>query len=447
MKGAARKAIGIVRVSQMAGRDEASVPDQRRSIRAACKRDRLRLVKVHEELDVSGGTPLERRPGLRFAVEAVEAGKADVVVAAHLDRLVRSLEVQRELVDRVEAAGGQVLAVDTGQVTNGNASQWLSGTMLGAVSEYQRRTAKERSAEGQARAVADGIAPWEATPPGYTREPKRPYVPDERAPVVLEAFRRRADGATIAEVRAFLAEHGIERSYHGVQHLLTSRVYLGEIHFGELVNLEAHPPIVPRELWQRVQRVHSTRGRRPRSDRLLARLGVLRCAGCGGRMVVGTQTQNGRNYPLYRCGRVREDCDQRVTISAELVEGLVVDAVKRRLADVEGRSSTEEAVLEARRAFERTEEELAGAIRILSGFEDEAGARERLAELRQTRDRALEEVDRLGGASAAVTIDAATDWDRLSLSERRDLVRLVVDRVTVVPGKGPDRVTIKLLGE
>ncbi len=42
------------------------------------------------------------RDGLRTAVEAVEAGKADVIVAAYFDRLVRSLRVQDELVSRVE---------------------------------------------------------------------------------------------------------------------------------------------------------------------------------------------------------------------------------------------------------------------------------------------------------------------------------------------------------
>lgn len=66
-------------------------------------------------MDVSGGTPLEQRAGLRQAVEAVEAGSADVIVAAYFDRLVRSLAVQGEVVTRVEAAGGSVLAVDGGR--------------------------------------------------------------------------------------------------------------------------------------------------------------------------------------------------------------------------------------------------------------------------------------------------------------------------------------------
>jgi site-specific DNA recombinase len=74
--------------------------------------------------------------------------------------------------------------------------------------------------------------------------------------------------------------------------MLASRVYLGEIHFGTLVNLRAHPAIVDADLWRRVQRAKVSRGRRAKSDRLLARLGVLRCGTCGARMVVGTSNDS-----------------------------------------------------------------------------------------------------------------------------------------------------------
>ena len=39
-----------------------------------------------------------------------------MIVAAYLDRIVRSLSVQAEVVTRVEAAGGRVLAVDVGEM-------------------------------------------------------------------------------------------------------------------------------------------------------------------------------------------------------------------------------------------------------------------------------------------------------------------------------------------
>ncbi len=449
---APRRAIGIVRVSQVngrAGESFASPAEQADRIRAACARDGLRLVRIVDELDVSGGRPLDQRPGLGPAVQAVESGDADVIVGAYFDRLFRSLAAQGEAVDRVERAGGQVLAVDVGRVTSGNAGQWLSGTMLGAVSEYQRRTAAERSREAQARAIARGVAPWPNIPPGYVRGTDGRLVVDEAAAAaVKQAFALRADGATIAEVRAHLAAHGIERSYHGVTALLGSRVVLGEIHFGDYEsNLSAHPAIVDRDTWLAVQRASVARGRKPKSERLLARLGVLRCASCGGRMVVGTQTSRGRTYPFYRCGHVREDCANRVTVSATLVERLVVDAVKEALTDVEGRASAQGNARDAEAALQRAQAALDAAIRAFAGMEDEDAARERLLELRAARDDAQGRVDRLGGDRAVLVINAVDDWDRLTIDAQRALIRATVEQVMVAPGRAADRVTVELFGQ
>jgi hypothetical protein len=61
-----KRAIGVVRVSRVGGRDGeqfVSPSEQRERIAAACDGDGLHLVDTIEELDVSGGTPLERRAG------------------------------------------------------------------------------------------------------------------------------------------------------------------------------------------------------------------------------------------------------------------------------------------------------------------------------------------------------------------------------------------------
>lgn len=75
---------------------------------------------------------------------------------------------------------------------------------------------------------------------------------------------------------------------------------LGELRFGDLVTPNSHPAIVPPDIWRAVQRMRSPRGRRAKSERLLARLGVLRCGSCGARMVIGSTDQNGKHYYFYR---------------------------------------------------------------------------------------------------------------------------------------------------
>lgn len=84
---------------------------------------------------------------------------------------------------------------------------WLSETMQGAVSEYQRRSVKERSARGQADAVARGAVPWSRVALGYRRLEDGRFESDPATvPIVQRAYEMRADGATMTRVRAMLLE-------------------------------------------------------------------------------------------------------------------------------------------------------------------------------------------------------------------------------------------------
>lgn len=442
-----RRAIGVVRVSRVGDRDGESFvspSEQAERIRTACERDGLELIDILEEPNVSGGAPLERRPGLRRAVAMLESGEAEVVVVAYFDRLVRSLAVQREVVERVEQAGGAIVAVDVGEVRADTASRWLSSTMLGMVAEYHRRVTAERTEDAKRRAIERGVPTFSNVTPAYRKREDGRLEPSEHATAVADAMRLRANGATIAEARAYLAQRGVKLSYHGVQHLLSSRILLGELHFGKYSNLSAHPAVIDVETWNRAQRQKLPRGPRPKSDRLLARLGILRCETCGARMVVGSSQGS---YSLYRCPPVG-DCPRRVTISAPVAEKHVVDEVKRLLADVTGTASVDTRIAEAEAEVEQSETELDAAVAAFSGLEDVASARQRLVELRDARDAARDRLSELRVASVpAVAITASGDWDDLTSDERRALIRAVVDRVTVSPGRGPDRITVYPRGE
>lgn len=437
-----RRAVAVVRVSRVgarSGEQFVSPSEQRTRIEEACARDGLELVDTFEELDVSGGAALAKRPGLRHAVELVEAGKADTVVVAYFDRLVRSLKVQLEVAERVEAAGGKILALDVGEVGVG-ATGKLTAQFLGAVAEYHRNVTAERTAEAKRRAIARGVPTFSKIPPGYRRrEDGTLELHSKEASTIAEAFRLRAEGETVMDVRAYLREHGIERSFHGTQAILASRIYLGELRFGKLVNTASHPALVDAETWARVQRVRSPRGPRAVSDRLLARLGVLRCGTCGARMVVGTA--NHSKYHVYRCPPVG-DCPQRVTISAEIAEATIVAAVKELLRGVEGTAGVGAASEQAEREYEQAETALTAAVEAFTGLEDVPATREKLQSLRETRDQARDRLEELQAAQAPAVTVTADDWDQLTVDERRALIRVVVERADVAPGRGADRIDV-----
>lgn len=437
------RAVGIVRQSNKSDAG-ASPREQRAQIERRGESEGYNLVAVHEEIDVSGyRRGLARRPGLLAAVEAVEANEADVIVVAYFDRLMRSLKVQRELLERVETAGGRVLALDFGEVSNGTAANWLSATTVGMVAEYHSRITGEKSGPGQADAVERGVAPF-GTTTGYDRDPEtKRFVPNAQAPLVARAFDMRAAGATVREVWGFLAGVGVKLSYGQVGKLLGSRVVLGEVHFGKHSNLEAHPAIVDRDVWERVQRMRVPAGRRGKSDRLLARLGVLCCASCGSRMIASTKPTSKGPYPFYRCpGYNTTGCPDRPTIAAEIVEAIVVDAVKAIHADKQGRASADEARERVLGEAERAQEALEAATRVAlaAGITGEPVTIEQLVALRQARDEARGRAEQLGGGAAIADIASLDD---LTFDEWRDAIRGALERVLVKPGRGAGRVRVE----
>jgi HAMP domain-containing protein len=127
--------------------------------------------------------------------------------------------------------------------------------------------------------------------------------------------------------------------------------------------LRRHEPIIEdRALFERVQRRTVSRGRQAKSDRLLARLGVLRCGTCKSRMVINSYSGN------YRCGDTSANrCRRRAAVKADRVEEMVLDAVRAYSAttDADGRASRKQQIREADEAIERANADLDATIRQL----------------------------------------------------------------------------------
>jgi DNA invertase Pin-like site-specific DNA recombinase len=444
---ATRRAIGIVRKSERS-HEEDTRAQQRERIEAYCREHGLRLLRVEDERDVSGGTPLDKRHGLRRAIEAVENGKADVVLAAYFDRLVRDVGVQQEVVRRVQKAGGEITALDFGNLTNGTAAVTLSANMLGSVSQFHRDITREKSMPKQQEAIARGAYPAH-NPLGYDRGEDKRLVPSADAEIIAEAFRLRATGASVLDIRAYMADHGIVRTPKAIETMLANRVFLGEIHFGSYkANLKAHDPIVDEDVWQRAQRVVITRGRRSESERLLARMRLLRCSTCGGGLTMSTGYRN--QYPVYKCGA--PDCERRMVISAEIAERVVLDATRQALDGVAGIRRARESAKVARADLGRANADLDDFIDTFTGSAmARPKAKARLAELEQAVADAQARVDQLGADEDAdhelLALGMIEDFESLSIEDKRRAIRATIERVDVMPGRGADRLDIHLHGE
>jgi DNA invertase Pin-like site-specific DNA recombinase len=459
-----RRAVGIVRNSPDEKNDDKHSPEiQAASMRAECERQGWELLEpLLYEIDVSANWELDRRTGLSAAVAMVESGEADVIIVARFDRMVRNTRVQAEITKRVEDKGGDLYAIDFGAITNGDATRKLSAGFLGLVAEYHSNTTRERTIEGVQAAIDLGIPPFKGATAGYTRpiigvrkngKPiYGPLVPDQKTKdAVAEAWAMRADGATVQECQRFLAQRGVEYSYPGVIKLFKSRLPLGELHHSGKKhafrpNLHAHPPIIDRDVWERVQKMRSPKGRQAKSERLLSRLGVLRCGGCGGRMSVGDDWRGGK---VYRCSTSVGACPERSTIMADTADAVVWDAAVIAAEERKGHASSDAEVNAATAEADRAEEALKGLVAMLTGFENVEGVREQMAEAQAEATRLRAKATRLASTAGVIDIDP-TD-PRITLQERRGVVAWTIRRALVArsaPGlQGAARIAVEPFSE
>jgi DNA invertase Pin-like site-specific DNA recombinase len=453
------RGIGIIRVSEVAGRDRdgdkfVSPDDQQADIDKLCVIHNIKLIGLpFRELDVSAfSTKLEKRKGLYPAIQAIENGEADVIVTAYFDRFFRRLRVQAEAMERLALAGGRMLTGDAGwlDMGEGSAAEWATPQFLGLMAEFQARQTRDKTRGPKERAVARGIPPFPNIPPGYRQDPatRRLVKHADEAKVIQALYNMRQEGASLIECRDYLRAHGIDRSWRATQEILKNRIYLGELHFGKLINLHSHEPIIEPATFRTIQKMRVRRGHRPVSTSLFARQGLVRCAHCGGRMMISQQTKAHRNgervtYRDYRCPpKGLGNCSQRQSISATVLEEYVVSLVKN--AQAEGRWSPNEQVAAVEVEVVEIEAELTALATTFSSVSDVPAIAAKIDALKEKRDAARERRDALlRGDRAARVGTLATLWDVATLDEKRAILRLLIETITVSPGKGTERIFVR----
>jgi site-specific DNA recombinase len=437
--------VGYARYSKLGRRDAESL----RTLDAQDARNEdvaadngVELVASFEDHGKSGAT--NDRHGLESALELIESGDAKVLVAARLSRLARSIPGLRDIIRRVDDAGGTIVLGDLGRIDSKTAAGSLLVTVLGAVAEFELDLAREHGEDARANAIASGTAIMSIPPWGYQRPAKTLEVDPVRGPIVTELFARRANGAPWSELSAYVHEQtGDFLQAATLGRMIANVSYLGTSRHGRFELEHAHDALVDRETFDAAQAVKRTRAQ-PKHDSLLA--GLLTCESCGKPMThrVMRQTKRGdRGFPTYICQRESSAgrCPAPVTVSARLADAAVTESFldwARRQPTLSGDPSDAVELAQAEAALAEAEleqREWISTARVLArtiderALESEAAvvqqrvddARARLAELRS--ERRLERV-----STDAVALFTAPETTN---EQRRKLLAAALERVVV----------------
>jgi DNA invertase Pin-like site-specific DNA recombinase len=436
---------GYVRVSRRMGREGPgyiSPSVQREAIQRWADYRSVEIVAWHEDEDQSGGT--QARPGLREAMRRVEARETDGIACWRLNRFARNVAGAIGDVERIHAAGGHLAFVEEDIDPTGPFGSFIL-TVLLAVATLERDNVVAGWKTAKSRAVDRGVQ-ISPTPYGYRRLDDSCLEPDPvRGPVVTEAFRLAARHGLDAAY-AHLRENGNGRAWTAstVRRLLSKRSYLGEARYGELVNSEAHTPLVTRATWEAAQPADAER-RRPKATFPLS--GLATCGQCG-QPLVGARGGNDARR-VYRCSAALSTykgtrCLSPTTVTAALLEQLVRAETMTALREHQGFDGGDDTAGDLRVA----EQVVTAHERALDSLlSDAVGLRRTLGAAAFQRV-AQEHVDALDEARAVYRDAAARDERRArvltadmlleaSLSELGDLLRGAVDRVIVTRGRSP----------
>jgi site-specific DNA recombinase len=418
---------------------------QRDTIERLAQRNGVTLGEIIEEIDVSGGKPIDERR-LGEQVRAVEAGESEGIIVWKLARFSRSLLDGVTVASRVMKAGGRLIADDFD--SNNPMAKAMLGFLLG-VAEEQLDERREGWAQARAHAIRRGAYPTK-TPWGYDRDESGRLVPNSKAPIIRELFARRARGATISELGEFLADvppPNSDRatgswSHSTIAQVLRNRAYTGEAKHGEYTNTDAHPAIVSRAQFDAAKvakPVRTPKGSPRSSEALLA--GLARCAGCGHTLKIVTGHGGRLRYYCkgpYANGACPARCLIRVDELDPYAEQWFLRAIRNevRVAKAVKANGKLDA---AQQAVDDADAELTAFVTMqsaldpsdfLAGYEAKKAKRELarldLAELRS-------KASLLGDAPSG---DLRANWPGLPIIDKRRLIAALTDTIRVSKGSG-----------
>ena len=433
---------------------------------------------VERDGDSSGRTT--DRPTLERLLADVDRGRIDCVVVYKVGRLSRSLLDFVKIVEVFERSGVSFVSV-TQQFNTTTSMGRLTLNILLSFAQFEREIIGERVRDKVAAAKRKGKYIGGRLILGYDLDPLsgKLAVNAEEAELVRHIFRRFTQigsGLKLAEelnaqghrTKSWITKKGRTTGGHPwnkghIYRLLNYRTYLGEVEYKGEVYAGEQDAIVPRALWDDVQKIlavsSAARSNRTRAKTPALFSGIIRCGHCGGAMGPTFTRKSGKTYRYYLCTRASKNgydqCPVR-TVAAGEIEGAVVGQLRAVFRSPELVALTfREAKVRESEELERLRQE---EIDLRESLEIQKAAAAQLLEskggaipedLRRTGAEIEDMKQRLTAAQedrAALEADGLTEravidamgridpvWDELFPAEQTRIVQLLVDRVEVRP--------------
>jgi site-specific DNA recombinase len=319
---------GYIRVSTAKqGQQGVSLVEQRDAILRHAGKNGFEIVRWFEERETAAK---RGRPVFNEMLTLLRQGVAQGVVLHKIDRGARNLKDWADLGDLIDS-GIDIHFANEGLDLHSRGGR-LSADIQAVVSADYIRNLKEESLKGFYGRLKQGVYPLPA-PPGYLDKGKgKPKEPDpQTAPLVRKTFEMYATGRYTLETLAIeIGKIGL-RNLKGARftpdslsRMLRNPFYIGLMHIKNRNETfpGAHPPLISKTVFDRVQSVISGKAKIYGQRHDFPFRCLFRCALCGYSLI--GELQKGNHY--YRCHT--PDCPT-TGIREELIEAEIQKQLSR----------------------------------------------------------------------------------------------------------------------
>ena len=297
------KAVIYARYSSDNQREE-SIEGQLRECKEYAERNGILVLQSYIDRALSAKT--DNRPEFQRMIRDSAKGLFDTVLVWKLDRFARNRYDSAHYKSQLRKNGVKVVSA-TESIADGPEGIILE-SMLEGMAEYYSAELAQKVNRGMRENALKARSNGGTIPLGYRLdEEHRLKIDPLTAPVVREVFQRYADGENLRTIIRSLNERGIRTSrnypfrHSSFNTMLKNRKYIGEYHYKDVVIPDAVPPIISKELFERVQErmkknQHAPARAKAEEEYLLTT--KLFCGHCG-RLMIG-ESGKGRNGTIHR---------------------------------------------------------------------------------------------------------------------------------------------------
>ncbi|WP_070154941.1 recombinase family protein [Sphingobium phenoxybenzoativorans] len=293
------------------------------------------------------------RPGLKQLLAEVKAGRVDVIVVYKVDRLTRALSDFAKIVEVLDAAGASFVSITQAFNTTSSMGRLTLNVLL-SFAQFEREVISERVRDKISASKRKGMWMGGRIPLGYDVIDRKLVINEAEAETVRLIYRRYLECGTVRELQSHLKAEGIRSKRQtwstgrisgggtygkgALYHLLSNRLYRGEIVHNENIFPGEHEAIVPQELWDAVQSQMQDQSVQRHNHDSATEVSLLagHIRDCHGRRMTPSHAAKGpRRYRYYvtPAEEMTDTTHRPFRIPAGEIELAVMDGLKSLLAN------------------------------------------------------------------------------------------------------------------